>query len=76
MRRRVSNRELLARLDAIEDLLKQRTVCPLPGQEAISVATIGDHAYEGPGDCRAEFFGETCGEHRDAHHLIADEDQP
>jgi hypothetical protein len=63
-----------ARIAELEALLAQPTECPLPGQEAIPVATIGHHAYEGPGPCRADLFGTLCGEHRHAHQLIDDED--
>lgn len=45
---------------------------PLPGQQANPVATIGHHAYEGPGLCRAELFGQTCGRHRDEHQHLED----
>jgi hypothetical protein len=64
----VSKRDILARLEALEALHARPTPPPLPGQEAIPVATIGHHAYEGPGACRAEDFGQTCGTHRDEHH--------
>ena len=59
-------------LDAVRERLTQPAERPLEGQEAIPVAHIGHHPYEGPGACRTQFFGETCGEHRDAHHLIQD----
>jgi hypothetical protein len=55
-------------LEAVEQRLSQPAQRPLPGQEAIPVATIGYHAYEGPGACRAEDFGQACGKHRDEHH--------
>jgi hypothetical protein len=73
VRRFVSKRELVRRLEALEALHAQPTPAPLPGQETISVATIGDHAYEGPGHCRSEFFGKTCGAHRDEHQLVEDD---
>ena len=75
MRRWVSRREILRRLEAVEAQLGQRSPAPLAGQQTISVATIGHHTYEGPGACRAELFGEICGAHRDEHQLIADEDR-
>jgi hypothetical protein len=54
-------------LEAVEQRLSQPTQRPLPGQETIPVATIGYHAYEGPGACRAADFGQACGKHRDEH---------
>lgn len=66
----MSKRDLLARIKALEALHSRPTPAPLPGQEAIPVATIGHHAYEGPGRCQADLFGTVCGEHRDAHELI------
>lgn len=72
MRRRVSKREILRRLEAVEAQLSQRPARPLEGQEAIDVAHIRDHPYEGSGACTADLFGETCGQHRDAHQLIED----
>jgi hypothetical protein len=54
-------------LEAVEARLSRPTPVPLPGQEAISVATIGHHTYEGPGACRADLFGTRCGAHRDEH---------
>jgi len=74
VRRFVSKREILRRLEALEARLAQPTEQPLPGQETISVATIGHHTYEGPGACRAELFGEMCGAHRDEHQLIDEDD--
>lgn len=76
MRRRVSRREIVARLEAVEAQLAQRPEQPLEGQQSIAVATIGHHTYQGPGPCADELFGTVCGAHRDAHHLIADEDLP
>jgi hypothetical protein len=70
----VSKREILRRLEAVEAQLSQRPTPPLEGQEAIDVAHIRHHTYEGPGACRAEFFGETCGQHRDAHQLVEETD--
>ncbi|MEW2402187.1 hypothetical protein [Streptomyces sp. NPDC046862] len=64
-----------ARLDALQASLAAPTPRPLKGQQSISVGTIGDHAYQGPGPCRDEFFGIPCGAHRDEHQLT-DDDQP
>ncbi|MDX2996395.1 hypothetical protein PV382_18005 [Streptomyces scabiei] len=72
----MSKRELLARLEAVEAKLSECPAHRLDGQEAISVATIGHHTYEGPGACRTDMFGETCGAHRDEHQLIDEDDQP
>ncbi|MCX4911853.1 hypothetical protein [Streptomyces sp. NBC_00878] len=74
MRRRVSRREIVRRLEAVEAQLAQRPAPLLPGQEAITVATIGHHTYLGPGLCREDLYGTICGAHRDAHQLIAEED--
>lgn len=74
MRGFVSKWELLRRLEALEALHARPTPPPLPGQETIPVGHIGHHAYEGPGHCRAEFFGQICGAHRDAHQLVDDDD--
>jgi hypothetical protein len=76
MRRRVSKREILRRLEAVEVQLAQRPERPLDGQQAIGVATIGHHTYLGPGLCREDLFGTICGAHRDDHELIAEEDLP
>jgi len=73
--RRISKRELLRRLERVEALLSQPTPPALAGQETIPVATISDHAYEGPGACRADDSGTICGAHRDAHHHTG-KDQP
>lgn len=62
-------------LEAVRERLTQPAGRPLEGQQAIPVATIRDHAYEGPGGCRAEFFGQACGEHRDAHHHTREDHQ-
>lgn len=70
MRRFVSKREILRRLEALEALHRQPTPAPLPGQEAIPVAAIGHHAYEGPGACQADVFGTVCGAHRDEHQHV------
>lgn len=74
--RRISKRELLRRIEALETRLSQPTPAPLAGQQAISVATIGDHTYLGPGPCRETTFSVLCGAHRDAHQLIDVDDQP
>jgi hypothetical protein len=72
VRRRVSKRDLLRRIEALEALHRQPTPAPCAGQETISVATIGHHTYEGPGDCRADLFGTRCGAHRDEHQHLGD----
>jgi hypothetical protein len=72
VRRFVSKRELVRRLEALEALHRQPTPPPFDGQQTIPVATIGHHTYEGPGACHADLFGTVCGEHRDAHQLIED----
>lgn len=71
MRRFVSKRELVRRLEALEALHARPTPAPLPGQESIPVAHIWHHAYEGPGHCRADWFGTVCGQHLDAHHIVS-----
>lgn len=71
MRRRApSRRELLCRIESIEERLALPAPTVLAGQETIPVATINDHIYEGPGACMAEWFGQVCGQHRDAHQHI------
>lgn len=72
MRRFVSKREILRRLEALEARLGQPTPAAFAGQQAISVATIGHHTYEGPGACQADLFGTVCGAHRDEHQLVDD----
>jgi hypothetical protein len=69
----VSRREILRRLEALEALHRQPTPPPIPGQQAIDVATIGHHVYEGPGPCQADLFGQACGAHRDEHQLVGGE---
>lgn len=71
--RRISKRELLRRIEALEARLDQPTPAPLPGQEAINVGTIAHHTYEGPGLCRADLFGQECGAHRYEHRLVGGE---
>jgi hypothetical protein len=70
--KRIRKRGRLARLEARVESIEERLALPtpavLPGQETIPVATIADHAYRGPGACRADWFGTRCGQHRDAHH--------
>ena len=66
--KRIRKRDLLHRIEALERRLNQPTPPPLAGQEAIPVATIADHTYQGPGPCRETTFTVTCGAHRDAHH--------
>ncbi|CAL9667911.1 hypothetical protein SUDANB145_07256 (plasmid) [Streptomyces sp. enrichment culture] len=76
MRRRVSKRELLRRIESIEERLALPAPEPLEGQQTIPVATIGDHTYLGPGPCRETTFTVVCGAHRDAHQLIDEDDLP
>lgn len=76
MRRRVSKREILRRLEVVEAQLSQRPTRPLEGQEAIDVAHIGHHTYEGPGACQADLYGDICGAHRDEHELISEDNLP
>ena len=73
MRHWVSRREILRRLEAVEAQLEQRTPKPLAGQQTINVGTIGHHVYKGPGACKVNLFGETCGAHRDEHQLVDSE---
>ena len=63
-------------LETAEALLARPTPAPLPGQQTFNVGHIGHHAYEGPGACRAEDFGQVCGAHRDEHQHISNDDQP
>lgn len=76
MRRLVRKRDLLARIESIEERLALPVPEPIPGQQTISVATIGHHTYEGPGACRADLFGTVCGAHRDEHQLVDEDDLP
>lgn len=76
MRRRVSKREIIARLEAVEAQLRRRAEQPLTGQQTIRLPTIGHHTYQGPGPCHDELFGTVCGAHRDEHHLIDEDDLP
>jgi hypothetical protein len=66
----------LGRVESIEERLALPVPELIPGQQAIPVATIGHHTYEGPGACRAELFGVVCGAHRDEHHYAGEDDQP
>jgi hypothetical protein len=75
VRRRIRKRDLLARIESIEERLALPAPARLPGQQTIPVATIADHAYRGPGPCRETTFAVACGAHRDAHHHI-DENDP
>ncbi|RSN50522.1 hypothetical protein DMH12_24890 [Streptomyces sp. WAC 04229] len=68
MSSRTARRRVPARVESIEERLALPTPARLPGQEAIPVATIAHHTYEGTGPCRADDFGTLCGAHRDAHH--------
>ncbi|MFE9812331.1 hypothetical protein [Streptomyces sp. NPDC005548] len=56
-------------VESAEAALSRPPTAPLAGQEAIPVAHIAHHAYEGPGACHADDFGHRCGQHRDAHHI-------
>lgn len=67
--KRIRKRDLLRRIESIEERLALPVPAVLPGQQAIPVEpTIAHHAYEGPGPCRTDWFGTVCGQHRDAHH--------
>ncbi|MFF1574694.1 hypothetical protein ACFVWR_18295 [Leifsonia sp. NPDC058292] len=67
--------DLLARITDTRKALEKAAPAPLPGQQAIPVATIADHHYEGRGGpCEAEWFTVPCGKHRDAHEYIGVED--
>ena len=67
--KRIRKRDLLRRIESIEERLALPAPVVLPGQQAIPVEpTIAHHAYEGPGPCRTDWFGTVCGQHRDAHH--------
>ncbi|MFJ3043655.1 hypothetical protein [Streptomyces tendae] len=67
--KRIRKRDLLRRIESIEERLALPAPAVLPGQQAIPVEpTIAHHAYEGPGPCRTDWFGTVCGQHRDAHH--------
>lgn len=70
--KRIRKRDLLRRIESIEERLALPPAVLLPGQQAIPVATITHHAYEGPGPCRTDLFGTVCGQHRDAHHRTGD----
>lgn len=76
MRRWVSRREIIRRLEAVEAQLAQRTPAPLAGQQSLNVGHIGHHAYAGPGACRAEDFGQRCGAHRDEHQHVEKDGLP
>jgi hypothetical protein len=74
--KRIRKRDLLRRIESIEERLALPAPAVLPGQQAIPVEpTIAHHAYEGPGPCRTDWFGRVCGQHRDAHHHTG-QDQP
>lgn len=77
MRSRAVRRKVPARVESIEERLALPAPAVLPGQQTIPVEpTIAHHTYEGPGPCRTDLFGTVCGAHRDAHHLIDEDDQP
>lgn len=44
--------------------------------EKTPLPPISSHTYEGPGPCRADLFGETCGGGRDDHRLVNEESSP
>jgi hypothetical protein len=56
----------------LEAILARPVQPPIPGQQTIRVGDIWDHAYAGPGACRADLFGQVCGAHRDEHQLVED----
>ncbi|MFF1358803.1 hypothetical protein [Streptomyces sp. NPDC058297] len=63
--------DLLSRIERAAKTLATAPPAPLPGQEAIPVATIAHHVYEGVnGPCEAELFGTVCRAHRDDHELV------
>ncbi len=75
--KRIRKRDLLARIESIEERLARPVPEPLPGQQTIPVeATISHHTYLGPGPCRENLYGTVCGAHCDAHELIDEDDQP
>ncbi|MEU5742024.1 hypothetical protein ABZ784_29035 [Streptomyces tendae] len=75
--KRIRKRDLLRRIESIEERLALPTPAVLPGQETIPMEpTIGHHTYTGPGPCQDVMFGQVCGAHRDAHHLIDEDYQP
>ncbi|MFE5406784.1 hypothetical protein ACFQ9Z_36935 [Streptomyces sp. NPDC056580] len=57
----------------LEAILSRPAQPPLPGQTSISVASIWDHVYEGPGPCRTDTFGQACGAHRDEHQHVPEQ---
>lgn len=55
-------------LEAVKQCLSQPTPAPLAGQQALDVATVHDHHYEGAGGpCEADTFGVPCRAPHDAH---------
>ncbi|KPC69080.1 hypothetical protein ADL27_54950 [Streptomyces sp. NRRL F-6602] len=67
--KRIRKRDLLRRIESIEERLALPPAAVLAGQQTIPVEpTIAHHTYTGPGPCRTDLFGTVCGQHRDAHH--------
>jgi len=68
VRRPIRKRELLARIERLEKTLATPLPAPLPGQQALPVALVRDHHYEGSGGpCTADTFGIPCRAPHDAH---------
>ncbi len=60
--------DLAARIEALEAVLRRPTPVPLDGQQALPIAVIHDHHYEGRGGpCVASTFGVECRGPQDAH---------
>lgn len=60
--------DLEARLIGTRKALEQPTPAPLEGQQALPVAVVHDHHYEGTGGpCTADTFGIPCRAPYDAH---------
>lgn len=76
MSKRQRIRRLEARVESIEERLNLPAPDPVPGQQTIPVPTIGHHTYEGPGPCRRSLYGTVCGAPSDTHQLIDEDDQP
>ena len=71
MRLRVSKRELLRRIEALEADRRRPSPAPLDGQQTLPVAVIADHHYEGAGGpCTADTFGVECRGPQDAHQTV------
>ncbi len=68
MRLRVSKRELLRRIEALENDRRRPTPPPLDGQQALPIGVVRDHHYEGDGGpCEAATFTVPCHAPQDAH---------